>query len=319
MLPLVDGGPRKLVHGVFGSLLRGGAALPGTPALPGDVAARWSAAWGAAMAEAAAEAIAAQPPLDLTIADPAQTARWAEALQGVSLAPGHVRIAHGGHVRELPGFDDGAWWVQDLAASLPARLLGAGEGRSVLDLCAAPGGKAMQLAAAGWAVTAVDKAASRLARLRDNFDRTGLKAALVEADVTRWTPPAPADAILLDAPCSATGIYRRHPDVLHRVRPREIRAMAEVQAALIARAADWLTPGGTLVYATCSLEPEEGEAQVAALLAARADMRIEPIRADELPAGIAPDEAGRLRTLPTMLAAEGRLDGFFIARLRRNR
>ena len=317
-LPLVDGGPRKLVHGVFGSLVRSGAVLPEIPALPDDVEGRWTQAWGDAMVDAAEAAIAAPPPLDLTLANAAQTDHWTNEIGGISLAPGHVRVGGTGHVREMPGFEEGAWWVQDLAASLPARLLGAGNGRHVLDLCAAPGGKAMQLAAAGWHVTAVDKAASRLARLRENLARTGLKAGLVEADVTRWTPPAPADAILLDAPCSATGIFRRHPDVLHRVRPREINAMAEIQTALLARAADWLAPGGTLIYATCSLEPQEGEAQIDALLAARTDMRIDPIGADELPAGITPDEQGRLRTLPTMLADQGRLDGFFVARLKRN-
>jgi 16S rRNA (cytosine967-C5)-methyltransferase len=317
VLPLVDGGPRKLVHGVFGTVTRRNELLPDPPSLPPETALRWQAAWGDAMVEAAMAAIAAPPPLDLTLADPARTDDWCATLGGVSLAPGHVRLADAGHVPALPGFGEGAWWVQDLAASLPARLLGAGDGRTALDLCAAPGGKAMQLASAGWRVTAVDQAKSRLARLRDNLDRTGLTAELVEADVMRWAPAGSVDAILLDAPCSATGIFRRHPDVLHRVRPRDIAAMAEVQAAMLARAFDWLAPGGTLVFATCSLEPREGEAQVDALLSARADAALVPIEDSELPPGIAPDSAGRLRTGPQMLADRGRLDGFFVARVRR--
>src|SRR3546814_191528 len=156
-------------------------------------------------------------------------------------------------LEEMPGFNEGGWWVQDLAASLPARLLGAGEGRTVLDLCAAPGGKTMQLAAAGWNVIAVDASAKRLERLRANMERTGLAAEIVQGDIRSWEPGAPVDAILLDAPCSATGIFRRHPDVLHRVEPRQIAEMAALQTDLLARAARWVKPGGTLVYATCSL------------------------------------------------------------------
>lgn len=307
VLPLVDGGPRKLVHGVFGALMRRKAVLAETPSLPRNVALRWGEAWGRDMADAAAEAIAAPPPLDLTLVP------GALAPEGLSLAPGHVRIASS-DVTALPGYAEGGWWVQDLAASIPARLLGQGEGRHVLDLCAAPGGKTMQLAAAGWRVTAVEQAPSRLARLRENLARTGLSADLVEADVMQWAPAAPVDALLLDAPCSATGIFRRHPDVLYRVRAKDIAAMAEVQAAMLARAADWVKPGGQLVYATCSLEPAEGEAQLAAFLAARPDYRLQPVDPAELPQNVVPT-AGHVRTLPTMLAGQGRLDGFFVARL----
>jgi len=317
VLPLVDGGPRKLVHGVFGTLMRGNASLPETPSLPPEVAARWAADWGDGMVEGAMVAIAAPPPLDLTLADASATDHWVAELGGTSLMPGHVRLAEAGHVRELPGFDEGKWWVQDLAASLPARLLGAGDGRGVLDLCAAPGGKTMQLAAAGWRVTSVEQSQSRLARLRENLDRTGLDADLVGADVMRWTPPAPADAILLDAPCSATGIFRRHPDVLHRVRPKDIAAMAEIQSALLARAIDWLAPDGTIVFATCSLERQEGEAHVDRLLAGRNDVMLDPILPAELPDEIVPHQQGWVRTSPALLADRGGIDGFFIARLRR--
>ncbi|MCJ8156311.1 RsmB/NOP family class I SAM-dependent RNA methyltransferase [Sphingomonas sp. LaA6.9] len=316
VLPLVDGGPRRLVHGVFGSLLRKGVSLPEVPQLLPDVAARWEADWGAEMVAGAASAIAAPPPLDLTLVDAAETQHWVAELGGTSLMPGHVRLTDAGPVTSLPGFEQGRWWVQDLAASLPARLLGRGDG-TALDLCAAPGGKALQLAAAGWKVTALDRSAQRLERVRENAGRTGLPLDVREADVMRWAPEAPVGAILLDAPCSATGIFRRHPDVLHRVRPRDIAEMAELQGAMLARAVDWLIPGGTLVYATCSLEPAEGEAQIEKLLRNRDDIALTPITAADLPANVPETAQGWVRTLPGMLADAGGLDGFFIARLTR--
>lgn len=316
-LPLVDGGPRKLVHGVFGTVSRAEPVLPQVPTLPAGVAERWAAQWGEAMPLAAARAYAVRPPVDLSLRDGVETADWANRLAGETLATGHVRLPEGTPVPPLPGFKDGDWWVQDLAASVPARLLGAGQGRDVLDLCAAPGGKTMQLAAAGWRVTAVDQSAKRLERLSENLARTGLAADMVKADLRDWAPAAPADAVLLDAPCSATGIYRRHPDVLHRIGPRQIADLAELQAVLLGRAADWVKPGGILVYATCSLERAEGEDQIAALLAARPDFAILPALAEELPAGIAPTGEGFVRTLPDTLAEQGGTDGFFVARLMR--
>ena len=311
VLPLVDGGPRKLVHGVFGTLMRANKGLPDQPALPDPVAIRWHAAWGDDFIADAERAIAAPPPIDLTLKGSA-----APDLPGTSLLPGHLRLEERERVTALEGFAEGDWWVQDLAASMPARLLGPGRG-SALDLCAAPGGKTLQLAAAGWDVTAIDISESRLARLSENLDRTGLAAKVVTADLLQWQPHEQADAILLDAPCSATGIFRRHPDVLHRVRPSLIAEMAALQAKLLARAAKWVKPGGTLLYATCSLEPAEGEFQLAGFLAANSGFAIEAIRAEELPETVAPLANGTLRTRPGMLADKGGLDGFFIARLKR--
>lgn len=316
-LPLVDGGPRKLVHGVFGTVTRSEPSLPIPPTLPEEVRARWAGLWGEAMPQAAAHAYAVRPPVDVSLRDASETATWTAELGGTSFAPGHVRLPDGAAIPSLPGFAEGAWWVQDIAASCAARLLGAGEGRTVLDLCAAPGGKTMQLAAAGWHVTAIDQSKKRLERLSENLARTGLTANIVQADLRQWQPDAPVDAILLDAPCTATGIYRRHPDVLHRIGPRQIAELAELQGELLARVAGWLKPGGRLVYATCSLEQAEGEAQVERFLADHPDFMLIPIAPAELPEGMMPATQGWLRTLPDMLAQQGGTDGFFIARLAR--
>ena len=316
-LPLVEGGPRRLVHGVFGTLMRRGVALPVHPTLPAAIAERWRAQWGDEEVEAASAVLAAPPPVDLTLADPAATERWARELDGVSLLPGHVRIGRGARVEDLPGYGEGAWWVQDVAASIPARLFPPGRGRAALDLCAAPGGKAMQLAAAGFAVTALDVSASRLARLRDNLARTGLQADVVVADVMAWAPPAPVDAVLLDVPCSASGIFRRHPEVLYRATPRIVAELAAGQRAMLARVADWVAPGGTLVYAACSLERAEGEDVVGEFAATRRDFRVTPAAPGELPGGVGADADGFTRVLPSMLADRGGGDGFFVARFER--
>jgi 16S rRNA (cytosine967-C5)-methyltransferase len=305
-LELLSGGPRRLAHGVFSALDKRDAALPDAPTLPAEVAARWGA-----KAAAIAAAIAEPPPLDLSLKDWNETERWTGELDGISLAPGHVRLPRGMAVERLPGFAQGAWWVQDLAASLPARLLGKGGGRRALDLCAAPGGKTLQLAAAGWQVTSLDKSLKRLDRLVENLERTGLGAEVVAADALTWEPARAYDAIMLDAPCTATGTCRRHPDVLHRIGKRQIEEMAGLQAALLERAQGWLAPGGTLVFATCSLEPEEGEAQ-----AERVGLAAWSIRSDELPASIEPTAQGWLRTDPSLLPDAGGLDGFFVARWR---
>ncbi len=305
-LPLLEGGPRRLAHGVFSTLVKRRASLPPSPSLAAGVPERWGE-----RADAIAPALIVPPPLDLTLRYPATTLEWTERLGGVSLARGHVRLARGEAVERLEGFAEGAWWVQDLAASLPARLLGAGEGRRVLDLCAAPGGKTMQLAATGWEVTALDSSTRRIERMQANLARTGLAAELVPADAMEWKAPARFDAVLLDAPCTATGTCRRHPDVLHRIRARHIEEMAELQQRLLKRALGYLAPGGALVFATCSLEREEGEEQ-----AARIRLTPDPIRVEELPVGLVPTPEGWLRTDPAMLAEVGGLDGFFIARWR---
>lgn len=308
-LPLLVGGPRRLAHGVFSAVTRGGAALPPAPTLPPPVAARWSEAWGDRVG-VIAQGLAEPPPLDLTLRDPAETSLWAERLGGQSLAPGHIRLARAGSVEVLPGFGEGSWWVQDLSASVPARLLGAGEGRRALDLCAAPGGKTMQLAAAGWKVTALDKSSRRTERLTENLRRSRLEAEVVVADALTWQPDAPFDAILLDAPCSATGTCRRHPDVLHR--HGALEELVALQAAMLQRAAGWLAPGGTLVYAVCSLEPAEGKLQAAAFTG----LSQVPVMDEELPAGLSAQD-GNFRSDPGMLADKGGIDGFFAARWRK--
>ena len=308
-LPLVDGGPRRLVHGVLGTLLRKGLPDLEAPRLPEAVEQRWRDAWGEEVVLAARRAIVHRPLLDLSFASEAAREAFGE---GVSLAPRHRRLDHHGAITELPGFDGGQWWVQDLAASLPARLIPA-SARTVLDACAAPGGKSMQLAAAGHDVTALDRSESRLARLSDNLRRTGLQAETIVADALDWTPASAFDAVLLDAPCSATGTFRRHPEVLYRARPPIIAQSAEFQARMLARAAEWVKPGGSLVYAVCSLEPQEGEDRIDAFLAGRPDYRIEP--APALVDGVTPHAGGWLRVVPGMLESQGGLDGFFTAHL----
>ena len=312
-LPLVDGGPRRLVHGVLGTLLRRGLPNLDAPRLPAEVEQRWAEAWGGAAVEAARRQIATRPPLDLSFADDAKVQSYAADHEGVSLAPRHVRL-ESRSVTDLPGFGDGRWWVQDLAASLPARLIPS-DSADVLDLCAAPGGKTMQLAAAGHGVASVDASKSRLERLHENLQRTRLEAELVEADARHWEPGRAFGAILLDAPCSATGTFRRHPEVLYRARPRTIAESAALQAALLGRAARWLDQSGSLVYSVCSLEPEEGEKVVDDFLAGNPHFAIDPPKPGELPDFVTPHERGWVRILPGLLEEQGGLDGFFIARL----
>lgn len=307
-LPLLTGGPRRLAHGVFGALVRQDVKLPDAPTLPEAAQARWGE-----RAPAIAAALAVPPPLDLTLRDPAETDKWLGELGGTSLLPGHIRLPRGDAIENLAGFSEGAWWVQDIAASLPARLLGSGEGKRALDLCSAPGGKTLQLAAAGWKVTSLDASAKRMERVEQNLARTGLTADLVVGDVLAWEPADKFDVILLDAPCTATGTCRRHPDVLHRIGQRQIDEMTELQQAMLERASAWLAPGGTLVYAVCSLEEQEGEAQAAAV-----KLETLPIASSALPQGVSASPTGWLRTDPGMLADAGGMDGFFIAQFTAN-
>lgn len=301
-LPLLMGGPRRLVHGVLSTLIRKEGELPTRPALLPHVRTRW-AYWGQDALGDAADALASPPPLDVTLRDPADHG----GLDGDSLASGHIHLPRGTAIPALPGYDEGKWWVQNLAASVPARLLGEGNNQTVLDLCAAPGGKTMQLAARGWRVTAVDSHAGRIERLRANLARTRLTAEIVEADIMAWEPDESVDAILLDAPCTSTGTFARHPDVLHRIGQPDIVALAALQGRMLARAYEWLKPGGTMVFATCSLEREEGEDLVHG-----STLPLDPIGPDALPPGIMPTAEGFVRILP-----KPGLDGFFIARFKR--
>jgi 16S rRNA (cytosine967-C5)-methyltransferase len=280
---------------------------------------RWTRTYGADVARAIAEANGHEPALDLTVKHDAES--WAERLRGRVLATGTVRtIAHGA-ISLLPGFSEGAWWVQDTAASLPARLLGDVRGLDVADLCAAPGGKTAQLAVAGARVTAIDRSAARLVRLRENLARLSLQAETVTADVLEWQS-GPFDAVLLDAPCSATGTIRRHPDVPWLKAEADIAALTSLQQRLLDRAIDLLKPGAILVYCVCSLEPEEGVNQIDALLARNTGVARKPITAQEVYGHAEFVTAdGDLRTLPLHLSDPdprwGGLDGFYAARLTR--
>ncbi len=287
------------------------ADLPHGAHLPAWLLTRWRAAYGADTAAAMAMATINPAPLDLSVKTSAR--EWAERLRGSLTPTGSVRLEEYERVEALEGFEDGAWWVQDSAAALPAKLLGDVAGKRVLDLCAAPGGKTLQLAAAGAHVTAVDKSPARLKRVRENLARTGLHAEIIAADALTFRAE-PFDAILLDAPCSSTGTLRRHPDVAWLRRPTDIRALAELQAKLIDAAAALLKPGAPLVYAVCSLEPEEGPGAVTAAL--RRGWRREAFPALQgVDAFVTPE--GDLRTLPSHWAETGGLDGFFAARLTR--
>lgn len=285
---------------------------------PDWLLARWTEAYGAAMARQIARASLVEPALDLTVkSDPEQ---WAEKIGAVVLPTGSLRCAQAGRIEELPGYLDGTWWVQDAAAALPVKLMGDVTGLSVLDLCAAPGGKTAQLATAGARVTAVDKSAGRLNRLGENLSRLGLTATTAVSDALTFVADEPFDAILLDAPCTATGTIRRHPDILYLKRPEDIAALAALQKNLLDHAATLLKPGGILVYCTCSLEPEEGEKQIAAFLSNHPEFARRPITLDAETIPMTWRTAdGDLRTLPMHFAdlPEGLqgLDGFFAASL----
>jgi 16S rRNA (cytosine967-C5)-methyltransferase len=287
---------------------------------PAWLMARWSAAYGTETARAIAAAHAHEPPLDLTVKSDADA--WAARLRGHVLPTGTVRLVAHGPVSRLPGYPEGAWWVQDTAAALPALLLGDVRGRTVADLCAAPGGKTAQLAFAGAHVTAVDRSLGRMARVKENLGRLGLAAELVVADATEWRA-GPFDAVLVDAPCSSTGTIRRHPDIAYLKHESDIATLAELQRRLIANAIELTRPGGTIVYCVCSLEPEEGEAQIADIMARDPRVQRDPVAPAEL-AGVNEfvTAAGDLRTLPCQLpnpeARLAGLDGFYAARLTRS-
>jgi len=274
----------------------------------------WTTHYGEQIARAIATAHLREAPLDLTLR--ANASDWCERLAATPLPTGTLRRAGGGAVATLPGYAEGAWWVQDAAAALPVRLFGNVAGLQVLDLCAAPGGKTAQLADAGAFVTAIDRSSRRLERLTANLKRLALPAATVAADALTWRPEQPADAVLLDAPCSATGAIRRHPDVPHLKRPADVSRLAMIQDKLLRAAVEMLRPGGMLVYCTCSLEPEEGPQRIEALLQSGAPVERRPISGTE---SEVPDEwltaDGDLRTLPFHLGEYDGIDGFYAARL----
>jgi 16S rRNA (cytosine967-C5)-methyltransferase len=260
-----------------------------------------------------------EPYLDLSVKRDPEV--WAEKLGGLVLSTDSVRLVPSGPIEALEGFAEGAWWVQDAAAALPARLLGDVAGKRVADLCAAPGGKTAALVHAGAAVTAVDISAERLVRVSANLARLGLKAETIAADILDWNAVEPFDAVLLDAPCTATGTIRRHPDIPWLKRAEDVAALADLQARMLDRAVSLLASGGTLVYCTCSLEPEEGEAQVVRALACH-PLDLVPVAPAEI-GGLAEavTPAGAVRTLPSQMKLDSPrlsgLDGFFIARFRK--
>jgi 16S rRNA (cytosine967-C5)-methyltransferase len=281
----------------------------------------WSETHGEDTCRRIAECHLGEAPLDITVkGDPAECAAKLEA----ELLPGGtLRRKAGGRIEDLPGYEAGEWWIQDAAAALPARVLIAAfpdgvAGRDIADLCAAPGGKTAQLAAAGARVSAVESSPTRIGRLRENLARLGLDASLVVADAATWRPEERFDAVLLDAPCSGTGTIRRHPDIARLKSPEEVGRLAERQDGLLAAAGELVAPGGVLVYAVCSLQREEGSALIDKFLGGGAPFDRQPITADEIGGwDEVVTEAGDIMTLPCHLSEIGGLDGFYVARLRR--
>ena len=286
--------------------------------MPDWLRALWIADYGVDVTDQMALAVFNEAPLDITVKDPAMLAYWAAQLEADIMPTGTLRRAAGGLITDLPGYHDGMWWVQDLSASLPAKVLGDVKDRNVLDLCAAPGGKTAQLAAAGARVVAVDRSMGRLRRLDENMKRLRLNVEMVAADATEWVPAAPVDFILLDAPCSATGTIRRHPDVMHLKRAQDIDALADLQARLLVHASGMLNAGGVLVYCTCSLQKAEGEHRIEAFLRANPHMMRYPIHPDDVP-GLTESlsEIGDMRILPHHQGSAGGMDGFYICRLQK--
>lgn len=328
----------KMVNAVLRKVATTGAEIFGKmntakKSIPAWLFQSWQADFGKETAQRVAEACLREAPLDLTLKPDCDLVQWSGRLDAQVLETGSLRLSEAGRIEDLAGYSDGAWWVQDAAAALPARLLGDIAEKDVADLCAAPGGKTLQLAAAGARVVALDQSATRLERVKQNLARTRLEAELVKADATEWQPADRLfDAILIDAPCSATGTIRRHPDIMHLKQPADIAALCEIQRKILKQAASLMRPGGEMVYCTCSLQKAEGEDQISWFLAEHPEFEVRAVEAGE--AGIQPNwitSEGYLRTLPcfTPLQANGSddeaaspdeksgMDGFFAARLRR--
>lgn len=308
---LIKKGPNVGFSGLVNAVLQGIARdQPEIPVamhnVPAHTETRWKKAYGKQVFDAMAQVAATRPPLDLHTSLDMENATRLDP-QMIRLPSDHASV------ETLPGFAEGTFFVQDIAASYPARLLGNIAEQQVLDLCAAPGGKTMQLIQAGAFVTALDLTASRMTRLRQNLERMHMEANCVTADIMEWQPTRAYDAILLDAPCSATGTWRRHPEVLHLVSEKDIAELAVLQHTMLTRAWQWVKPGGKLVYCVCSLEPEEGELQATRFLQEQADATLVPVHADtSIPASCITSE-GYLRTRPDIMQETGGMDGFFAA------
>ncbi len=297
------------------------AQIPISKNLPEWLRKSWTRAYGEDAVAAIAEQLSKSPPLDLTIKNKGEAEKWAEEIGAVVLPTGTVRKSDIGNIVGLPGFHDGAWWVQDIAAALPVNILGDLTGKTALDMCAAPGGKTLQLAAAGADVTALDRSAERMLKVKDNLERTGLSAKCIAVDAGKWrgVRDNDFDVVLLDAPCSATGTLRRRPDVAYTKSPKDVESLIAVQDRLLLAAARQVKDGGTLVYCTCSLQPAEGEQRIEAFLKMRPDFRLNPILTlgnDGEALGVQPK--GWLRALPHRLSEHGGMDGFFVALMTRN-
>ena len=277
----------------------------------------WTTAYGEKTCRQIAEIHLSQAPLDLTAKEDASA--WAEKLSGTLLPTGSIRLRDSGPVNDLLGFEEGAWWVQDVAAALPVKLMGKIRELEIVDLCAAPGGKTAQLVAAGAKVIAVDKSASRLATLKGNLARLKLKANSVVADAVTWRPDSLLDAVLIDAPCTATGNIRRHPDIQHLKSLKDVESVGDLQRTLLDAAIEMVKPGGKIIYTTCSLQPDEGPEIINAFLASGVPVKRQPILLDEV-GGRAEllTSSGDLRTLPCHFRELGGMDGFFAARLIHN-
>jgi 16S rRNA (cytosine967-C5)-methyltransferase len=316
-------GFKGLVNAILRRITREGvdmlAKLDASETTPEWLWQSWVEAYGADIAQALTDAHLIEPPLDITLKHDADAQDWATRLDAVQLPNGSLRRTAGGSVYDLPGYGDGDWWVQDAGATLPVLLLGDVAGKQIIDMCAAPGGKTAQLVDAGAEVTAVDRSRIRLKRLNENIKRLGLKTDVIEADGKRWQPKGgPVDAVLLDAPCSTTGTLRRHPDVAWLKDMTDVASVVPIQRAILDNSASMVSPGGTLIYCVCSLQPEEGIAQIDHFLSQHEDFTRQPVTADEpgmRPEFITPE--GDVRTLPSHLADEGGIDGFFISRLQK--
>jgi len=292
------------------------AAVAPQENIPSWLRKSWERMYGRSEMRRMTKQLLLDPPLDISVKEDPES--WAERLGGTLLPTGTIRLKDIGDVTALLGFDEGAWWVQDIAASIPVKIAGEIKGKSVLDVCAAPGGKTLQLAAGGAHVTALDRSEQRLARVSENLKRAQLEAKIVVSDALEFIPEEidgaeqAYDIVLLDAPCSATGTYRRHPDVIYNKSHNDIRALVKIQDALLKRAAQWVKPGGTLIYCTCSLQIEEGEERAEKFLQIMPEFRLIPVSdkiQSEMPGCISSE--GYFRSRPHVLAEFGGMDGFF--------